>query len=57
MELKLAASGPFDDQRGVISIVRRIKFRAESISRVTSSGLSTVGSFLGRLGNGISSSR
>jgi len=38
-------------------MVRCIRFRAESISRATSSGLSTVGSFRGHLGNGISSSR
>src|ERR1700692_391022 len=34
-------------------MVRCIRFRAESISRATSSGLSTVGSFREHLGNGI----
>ena len=38
-------------------MVRCIRFRAESISRATSSGLSTVGSFRGHLGNEISSGR
>ena len=41
----------------VITMVRRIRFSAESITRSTSFGLRMTGNCLGRLGNGMCSGR